>query len=986
MASAGFNEESVEKRFMSVTNTQDSIQGLSLWILHHKTHHTRIVELWYKAMKRSVKPSHRLTLFYLCNDVVQTCKRKKANIYLDTFKPMVQQASALVRDVSIKPKVERIFNIWEERQVFDKDFVTDLKAVLDGKPASDGVFKKPHSRSHSHKSKDKAREKAKERAKEKAERAKEERAKEKAERAKEKASAELSPGGEEFEAVQPADPTLLTAEKEKEKAEDVDAPSEETLAAFKPPEMIEKIRTFKHQAAEVDIKVRQLSHLKLDASSIEAIKQLKDRAHGNEFSTQFEESCLRLEDAVKGLEKKIGEQRDVLSQLTTSEYFYDQQYREAKIVANAYKNYGSRINTMKRKVDDLVRSLPSSPSREAPSPGNTPPLENTDNHLPMGVGEDDDMPSPPDEAPSPGSSPGDTVMKGGSSSLENRLASFISPLQAGSGSGSVVEERPIPVYVPQPLNSNGNTSSRRPSANKTLTEPDVPFPEEEEGGGTPLTDEQPSTPVMDEEPGDSPSPPPPPPPPPEKKKKKENPIDFLSRLISQTQKTKPVGASTSNSFLESFSLLTSKVKESINLKNSSDDDDDDSNAGDSPGPKSWKAWKAEKAAKEDVSIEPSGIPMGIPPPPISNFALPPPPPPTSLAPPIVPPMGVPPVMAMPVPPPVSSSPFFQLTSPGQKENWPEVDDRMGDGGDSLPSPNMVYPPMQDDLSSSPYPPMKSVVQVKSILRKPGNSVLKELTPSSEDSSSSSSMLAPPPPPPPPPLPRSTLQSVIGDGSAISTLGSGSDSEALEFREKLKRKTSVGGIPSSYTPNPIRPNLMTLTPGGEMDMDLDDEEEEEGEEEDEDETPRIPVLSSVVRRVDPVEQKIAREKEMHQLRERDSDIHGRDLHEPPSSAPPPRGDTFQRERRYSRENRDNYYPPSSSASSSGYGYRDNRSYGYVPEEPDPYYQPYPPRNSQPNFYGEAQYSNNGNYFGPTPPKRPFIKHGNNRGGNRQNYPY
>ena len=44
---------------------------------------------------------------------------------------------------------------------------------------------------------------------------------------------------------------------------------------FQPTDMIEKIRTFKHQEAEVEIKVRQLSHLKLDASSIEAIKQLK---------------------------------------------------------------------------------------------------------------------------------------------------------------------------------------------------------------------------------------------------------------------------------------------------------------------------------------------------------------------------------------------------------------------------------------------------------------------------------------------------------------------------------------------------------------------------------------------------------------------------------------------------------------------------------------------------------------------------------------
>lgn len=59
-----------------------------------------------------------------------------------------------------------------------------------------------------------------------------------------------------------------------------------------------------------------------------------DRAHGNEFSTQFEESCLRLEEAVRGLEKTNGEQKDLMAQLHTSEYFYDQQYREARIVAN----------------------------------------------------------------------------------------------------------------------------------------------------------------------------------------------------------------------------------------------------------------------------------------------------------------------------------------------------------------------------------------------------------------------------------------------------------------------------------------------------------------------------------------------------------------------------------------------------------------------------------------------------------------------------
>lgn len=61
---------------------------------------------------------------------------------------------------------------------------------------------------------------------------------------------------------------------------------------------------------------------------------LPDRAHGNEFSTQFEESCLRLEELVKGVEKKQQDQANLLEILLISEYFYDEQNREARIVAN----------------------------------------------------------------------------------------------------------------------------------------------------------------------------------------------------------------------------------------------------------------------------------------------------------------------------------------------------------------------------------------------------------------------------------------------------------------------------------------------------------------------------------------------------------------------------------------------------------------------------------------------------------------------------
>ena len=597
----------------------------------------------------------------------------------------------------------------------------------------------------------------------------------------------------------------------------------------------------------------------------------------------------------------------------------------------------------------------------------------------------------------------------GSSRLESRLASFIPSLQSvgisGAGPPDLSEEElPIPVYVPQPLTSNGASSKRRPSANKTLTEPDLPF-QDQQGRSTPLADEQPSTPVMDEDPSDSP---PPPPPPPAQEKKKENPIDFLSRLISQTQKNKLEGAvgSSSSSFLESFTRLTSKVKEHIELKKggSSEEDGEGPSPGGSPGPKSWAAWKAEKAS-EDGSREPPVL--AIPPPPIPSFGLPPPPPPVSLG---VPPPGMPVGVPLPVPPPppAPTSPFYSHISPGQKENWPQPGEGMGEegGGDPRPSSSVMYPPVQGDTPPPSFLPL-TTKPIKGILRKSNSSVLKELTPSSDVPPSSESLL---PPPPPPPIMSSTRTPSLpapSEDSDLSSLGSGPSSEAQEFMEKLKRKTSGSSTPPAYTPNPIRPNLMTLTPGGEMDMDLDDEDEEDEEEEEEEEekgedgTTRIPVLSSVVRRVDVEEERITRDKEMGQLKDRGGSVdqlpHHREPHQEPhrephrearlhhpSSSPPSlpsqRVDTFHKERRYSRENsNDNNYYPSSQPPSPGFRFRDNPPVNFGPRLPNQFFQSF--RQNLQNIYREGGFRS---FIGQNPSNRPFL--GGHPGNGRRNYRY
>jgi len=45
------DESWVEKKLMAATNTQESVQSLSMWALHHKTQHEKIVAIWFKVLK-----------------------------------------------------------------------------------------------------------------------------------------------------------------------------------------------------------------------------------------------------------------------------------------------------------------------------------------------------------------------------------------------------------------------------------------------------------------------------------------------------------------------------------------------------------------------------------------------------------------------------------------------------------------------------------------------------------------------------------------------------------------------------------------------------------------------------------------------------------------------------------------------------------------------------------------------------------------------
>lgn len=76
-----------------------------------------------------MKVENRLTLFYLANDVIQYSKRKNYE-YVDSWGTYLQKATTLVRDEKVKHKILRIFKIWEQREIYNDEFLADLNGLL----------------------------------------------------------------------------------------------------------------------------------------------------------------------------------------------------------------------------------------------------------------------------------------------------------------------------------------------------------------------------------------------------------------------------------------------------------------------------------------------------------------------------------------------------------------------------------------------------------------------------------------------------------------------------------------------------------------------------------------------------------------------------------------------------------------------------------------------------------------------------------------
>ncbi|XP_060519889.1 regulation of nuclear pre-mRNA domain-containing protein 1B [Cylas formicarius] len=128
--SGGFTESAFIKKLSDLNSSSQSIQTLSLWLIHHRKHYTSVVKIWLRELIKA-KENRKLTFMYLANDVIQN-SRKKGPEYGLEFGTSLKKAFEHMSKCDEKTKngLDRLLGIWQDRGVYDSVQISEFKRSL----------------------------------------------------------------------------------------------------------------------------------------------------------------------------------------------------------------------------------------------------------------------------------------------------------------------------------------------------------------------------------------------------------------------------------------------------------------------------------------------------------------------------------------------------------------------------------------------------------------------------------------------------------------------------------------------------------------------------------------------------------------------------------------------------------------------------------------------------------------------------------------
>ena len=129
-----FSATAFKFKLDTLLDTQESIVSISQWVLFHQKYYKESAKIWLNYITQdSITPAKRLSLLYLCNDVVQQARRKNKPEFINEFNKVLPDALSKNYG-NLNPKVDRLLNVWEERKIFTEDEIANMKASLEAEP------------------------------------------------------------------------------------------------------------------------------------------------------------------------------------------------------------------------------------------------------------------------------------------------------------------------------------------------------------------------------------------------------------------------------------------------------------------------------------------------------------------------------------------------------------------------------------------------------------------------------------------------------------------------------------------------------------------------------------------------------------------------------------------------------------------------------------------------------------------------------------
>ncbi|XP_034831648.1 regulation of nuclear pre-mRNA domain-containing protein 1B [Maniola hyperantus] len=327
---SGFTENALIRKLQELNSSQQSIQTLSLWLIHHRKHHAAIVKTWYKELLKA-KDSKQLTFMYLANDVIQNSKKKGpeygkefGNVLVDALKHMAKTGI----NAKTKQSLHRILTIWEERAVYEPSKIQEYKVAVDPNDAVPGNVVKRKTVDTEEKEPEK-KPKIEEKSKDK-EKSKE---KEKRERRRSESKSESHNDSTVSPNTSPGDPP-------------------------EPEELIKALLELESSASSDEAVRERIASLPPEVSEVQLLSKLEDKESAVSLSAIVNSAVELLAEYNLRLSEELDKRRKVAAMLRDFEQAQRELAKQAEAKLEEYNIKLQKIYAVKSEVKSHIENLP----------------------------------------------------------------------------------------------------------------------------------------------------------------------------------------------------------------------------------------------------------------------------------------------------------------------------------------------------------------------------------------------------------------------------------------------------------------------------------------------------------------------------------------------------------------------------------------------------------------------------------------------------